>query len=378
MRRSALIVFLATLPAGNAEAQTIAKISSDATNIQLGDVVTVQVDMTPESDGRIWCGLEIKFGDGESRTLRVGNDDDAKELPIRLKHTYANPGEYAVQLEGKSVSRGLKSAGACSGPRQDLKLVVGGSIPVQVSEPQAPSLVKQTQPVSPQALSPVAKAPVAAVQVQVSPSPSEPATLEKLDSCMKKQMFKGAAVGALAGGLLGALFGGDKDKGKTMAIGASMGAAAGGAIAWQGSYKSCTTELNLATVSSRRTADYKETATRYDYQGTGTILKIEGGELPPKIVAGQVLNADLKYALLTSDAAEVDVQVARAFQCGTTKIPVQQERYKAAPGTIVSTGRIQIPSASKDIGEQACSMWIGVAAAGQKDEWQGKFVIVPN
>ena len=371
MKRLMVGLLLPLLPMEYATAQTLTRLSSDASNIQPGGVATIQVDFDPGADGRIWCGLEIKFGDGESRTIRVGNDDDAKELPVRLKHTYAKPGEYTLQAEGKSVSRGFKSAGACPGSRQDLKFVVGGSGPAQPSVSQTPTPVNRSQVPSPQAAPPP-------VQARTPAPVPEPATLEKLDSCMKDQMVKGAVVGGLVGALLGGLIGDKNDRGKTAAIGAGVGAAAGGAIAWQGSYKSCTETLNLATVSSRKTADYKDTAARYSYQGSGTLLKIEGVNVPPKIVAGQVLNADLKYALLTPDASETDVQVERVFQCGNTQIPVQRERYKASPGTIVSTGKIQIPSAGQEIGEQECTMLLGVAAGGQWDEWQGKLVIVPQ
>ncbi len=223
----------------------------------------------------------------------------------------------------------------------------------------------------PSAVNPVAWRVVGEAQAQ------KPSADQSLDSCMRSTMAQGAGVGAAIGGLFGLLTGGD-NRGRNAAIGGLIGGVAGGAIAWQGSFQSCSKTLNLATIGSLQTSDYRETAQRYGYSGNGVFLKIEGVRVPPSINAGQILSADLKFVLLTPDAQETDVEVERSFQCGSTQIPVSPERYKIAPGTIESTGKIQLPSLSNSIGQQACSMQMRVAAAGLTQEWRGNFVIIPN
>jgi len=200
---------------------------------------------------------------------------------------------------------------------------------------------------------------------------------QALDSCMQKTMVKGAALGAVGGAILGALFGG-KDKAKTAAIGAALGGVAGGAVGWQTSLKSCSQSLNLVSLKSIQTEDYKTTAARYNYSGSGVFLKIEDGSVTSPVMAGQILNANLKFALLTPDGLETEVTVDRVYKCGNTEIPVKQERYKVVPGTIESKGEILMASLSSAIGEQQCVMYIAVSALGQKQVVNGNFVIQPN
>lgn len=415
MNRVVILLLLAVIPFKYATSQTLTKLSSDASKILVGEVVALQVEIDPRPDGQPWCGLEINFGDGNNQVVRVG-ENGLKDIPVKLTHTYADPGEYFVLAEGKSIFRGLRSAGPCSGTRQQLKILVESqntsqTLPPTSTKPSSESKsitrssAKGSTKIATKAkATPLAKTksfavtasdipndsiagkiaetpvelPTSAPQsVEISQVQTPAAPLQALDTCMNKTMARGAMIGSIAGGVLGALFGGN-DKGKGALIGASLGAAAGGAIAWQGSYKSCSDNLNLASASSRMTGNYRDTAKRYQYKGDGNVLKIEGVNVPLSVNAGQTLEADLTYALLTPDAAEADVQVARTFKCGNTEIPIQQEKYKVPAGTVVSTGKIQIPSLANGIGEQSCTMWVGVAAAGKQDEWQGSFVITPN
>jgi hypothetical protein len=325
--------------------------------------VSIQVDLAPRSDGGAYCGLEVQFGDGEAKTLRIG-DNGLADIPLRVEHTYAKSGEYFIRVDGKLSPRGLKTALPCSGSRQELKVIVSDSAASTAANSQSSSV-------------PQPQVAAAANPAVVTPTQQKPAAPEALDSCMKTTMAKGALIGGIAGGLLGAFFGG-KDQAKNAAIGAGLGAAAGGAIAWQGSFKSCSQGLNLVTSNSLKTEDYKDTSQRYKYSGQGSVLKIENASVAQTVSGGQSLDANLTLALLTPDGLETEVQVMRAFQCGSTQIPVQQERFKVTPGTSSFPGRIQMPSLSGAIGRQDCTMLIGVAASGLKDEWQGKFAILPN
>lgn len=209
-------------------------------------------------------------------------------------------------------------------------------------------------------------------------SHSEEISAEKdLDSCMQKTMARGALLGAAGGAILGALFGG-KNRGKVAAIGAGLGAAAGGAIAWQKSLKSCSQSLNLVSLNSIQTEDYKTTVARYNYTGPEVFLRVEDSSVTSPVNAGQILYSNLKFVLLTSDGLETEVKIDRAYKCGNTEIPVQQESFKVVPGTVESKGEIPIPSLSSAIGEQQCEMKVVVSALGQQQEFNSRFVIVPN
>ena len=220
-----------------------------------------------------------------------------------------------------------------------------------------------------------------------SPAGQNPALLAQLDSCMKERTLIGGGVGAAIGGAIGAILGRQEDqeekrKGRNShqsatkgAVGAGAGAALGATIAWQTAYKACIEKLNLATASARQTEDYSRTARRYGYTGRDTLLKIESIGMPAQIVAGNTMVADLTYALLTPNASEAEVQVQRAFRCGSTDIPVAREIYRQAPGMVVSTGRILIPSADQRVGNQQCSMNVVIVAGGQRDEVTREFLI---
>lgn len=208
-------------------------------------------------------------------------------------------------------------------------------------------------------------------QAQTPPS-------QALNSCMQNRMIQGAAIGTFVGGLIGALSGNKQNRGKSVLIGAGVGAIAGGAIGWQNSWGSCLKSLNLATAESIKTDDYKSAAMQYNYQGNGTVLKIESVNVPSPIVAGRDMKADLKYTLLTPQDLETEVQVNRIIVCGNTQIPVSLEKYNISPGTISSSGNVPIPNLPANLGQQNCSISMSVSAAGMTDKWQGNFSLLPN
>jgi len=75
------------------------------------------------STGPVWCGLTIDWGDGIKQDVRVG-DDSVKMSPFFITHAYSRPGELVINLQGKSLLRGLRSAQACSVFTAPLKVVV--------------------------------------------------------------------------------------------------------------------------------------------------------------------------------------------------------------------------------------------------------------
>lgn len=56
------------------------------------------------------CGVEVRWGDGHTEKFRL---ETGKPVPVT--HTYAQPGAYAVVVEGALVSRGLRTVFPCTG-----------------------------------------------------------------------------------------------------------------------------------------------------------------------------------------------------------------------------------------------------------------------
>lgn len=63
------------------------------------------------SGDSFYCGLIVSMGEGKTREFRVTE----KDIPLKVRHQYAAPGNYAVTAEGKTLIRGLKTAPACTG-----------------------------------------------------------------------------------------------------------------------------------------------------------------------------------------------------------------------------------------------------------------------
>lgn len=67
------------------------------------------------------CGVEIRFGDGQIQSLRIGD----KSSEERVLHSYKQPGEYLIEVNGKTQFRGLNTAFACPGELKTVKVTVG-------------------------------------------------------------------------------------------------------------------------------------------------------------------------------------------------------------------------------------------------------------
>jgi Glycine zipper 2TM domain len=202
---------------------------------------------------------------------------------------------------------------------------------------------------------------------------------QALEACMNKTMAQSAAVGALVGGLFGAMIANKGDKNKGAALGAGLGAAAGGAIGWQNSWKSCTESVNVVTINNLQTEDYKKTAERLGYAGQGVLLKVEGLGVSQQVIAGNKLNASLKFVLLKPEPAETsEVQITRSWVCGSSEISIKPEIFTVAQGTIIQDGKVQIPSVKPDVGAQQCEMTMKIEAEGQSYQVKRPFTIQPG
>lgn len=106
--------------------------------IKAGSSVTITVTGN-ETQGNN-CGLRINYGDGQGLDVKVV---DRKQFPLTFTKTYANPGNYAVNVEGKRVTTHF----ACNG-RASATLVVEGAPAVVTAPPvtAAPVPAPPTKP----------------------------------------------------------------------------------------------------------------------------------------------------------------------------------------------------------------------------------------
>lgn len=204
-------------------------------------------------------------------------------------------------------------------------------------------------------------------------------TNQALQECMNKVTAQSAAAGALVGGLLGAMLGKDGKKNQGAAIGAGLGAAAGGVSGWQSSWKTCTERLNVVTTRNAQTKNIQETSDKYAYKGDGVLFKLEAFGISDQVKAGTEMNSSFRFAVLTPDpTATPQVQVSRAWKCGTTEFNIKPEVFSVQQGTVEQYGRVAIPPAEASIGAQQCEMLISVQSEGQVQYAKKQFLILPN
>jgi serine protease Do len=115
--------FSAFAGSGVALAQALTGVRVETPQGQPGRPVTILVDIDKADNASISCGAVINFGDGNTRDLRI----EGATFPLRVEHTYAAPGSFAVTVEGKTLFRGLRTASACSGPVRSTVAQVGAA-----------------------------------------------------------------------------------------------------------------------------------------------------------------------------------------------------------------------------------------------------------
>ncbi len=109
---SSLVLTLACASVG---AQTIKSLDfRSGKQLDMGSIseLVIQFDQSP--GGTNWCGLLVRWGDGQEQILRIG-DDQFKTSPAIVPHTYTKAGSFRVDVEGRPLVRGLRSAVGCDG-----------------------------------------------------------------------------------------------------------------------------------------------------------------------------------------------------------------------------------------------------------------------
>jgi hypothetical protein len=128
-----LLAGVAVLSAGLAQAQSgeIKSLKLAAPSVAVNTGASLRVEFTPAANASA-CGVTVDWGNGAKQDIRLGIDS-FKDSPATLSQAYPNPGSYNIKLEGKFLTRGLRSAAACT--------VSAAPVTIKVTDPAAEKLV---------------------------------------------------------------------------------------------------------------------------------------------------------------------------------------------------------------------------------------------
>lgn len=85
-----------------------------------GEPVSMVIEAGP-SPSR-WCGLQVDFGDGEVREVKI---NPRRLFPVTVEKTYQAPGRYTVRVSGKQLTSHI----ACLGTPSTQIAIGGGGAP---------------------------------------------------------------------------------------------------------------------------------------------------------------------------------------------------------------------------------------------------------
>ena len=91
--------------------------------LEMGVISELVIAFEQANNSVNWCGLQVRWGDGQEQTLRIG-DDQYKTSPALVPHTYTKAGNFRVDVEGRPMIRGLRSAVGCDGRPVPVDVVV--------------------------------------------------------------------------------------------------------------------------------------------------------------------------------------------------------------------------------------------------------------
>ena len=106
MKPPAFAFLLLAACAGPTAAQTIANISVEPASAKVGEPVTITANF--DDAGMPNCNVRVNFGDGATHDFKI---NQAKDVPLVTRRTYARPGQYRVRVEGKTALPMLKCLG---------------------------------------------------------------------------------------------------------------------------------------------------------------------------------------------------------------------------------------------------------------------------
>ena len=106
----AVLVSLPALVPRAALAQQLVGLTPEKERVTVNEPLKLVFDFKQRD--LVWCGLNIDFGDGDVRLIRV------EQNPLSLHKVYAAAGRYLVKAQGALMLHGLKTALPCEGNAQ--------------------------------------------------------------------------------------------------------------------------------------------------------------------------------------------------------------------------------------------------------------------
>lgn len=99
-------------------AQQLAALRLDRDRAGLMETVRISIDLGAAAGQAVWCGMRISYGNGDFQDVR------AEQSPMVVFKQYPVAGHYTVRVSGEAMTRGLKSATACTGGPHTAQLEV--------------------------------------------------------------------------------------------------------------------------------------------------------------------------------------------------------------------------------------------------------------
>jgi hypothetical protein len=133
MRKPIGVVVGLIVVATTAGAQTLAGVTAEPANAKVGEPVTITATFDDASNPN--CNARVHFGDGASHDFKI---NQAKDVPLVTRRTYAKPGMYTVRIEGKTALPTLKCVGKTKSATVKVAAVSAAALPTAVSAAAAP------------------------------------------------------------------------------------------------------------------------------------------------------------------------------------------------------------------------------------------------
>lgn len=190
------LALAAILITTSVEAQEIKELRYSPSEVRVGSEMVFQVVMSYRPNtSLVWCSLEVDFGNGDTKKIRLGEDFSVKNT-LTVPYTYTKPGEYVATVDGSFFIEGISKVPAppCEGRKQQISLkVLKAPTDEQPAAPlestgttERPSAVKQTPKQPPKAT----KGYVAPINKEesspkpIEPAPAKPAPKPKAESIL--------------------------------------------------------------------------------------------------------------------------------------------------------------------------------------------------
>jgi hypothetical protein len=127
-RLARVVCALAAVGSAAAGAQTLLDAKVEPAIVSTGRPVTLTANFSNADNPN--CGVRVHWGDGRQMDLRI---NQAKDVPLVARHSYAKPGSYTVMVEPKTQGLSMK----CVGANQRVAVTVTAPPPAAAAPAQA-------------------------------------------------------------------------------------------------------------------------------------------------------------------------------------------------------------------------------------------------